>query len=108
MAEAKPRIKVPAEAKAGEIITIKTLLSHKMESGQRKNDKGEVVPRQIINAFSAKFNGEEFFGMVLEPAISANPYFEFAFKAEASGEFEFIWTDDDGTATTAKSTLKVA
>ncbi len=107
MADAKPRIKVPTEAKAGDVITIKTLLSHKMESGQRKNDKGEVIPRQIINSFIAKFNGEEFFSTVIEPAVSANPYIEFSFKAEASGEFEFTWTDDDGTVTTGKSALKV-
>lgn len=107
MADAKPRIKVPVEAKAGDVITIKTLLSHKMESGQRKNEKGEVIPRQIINSFVAKFNGEEFFSTVIEPAVSANPYIEFSFKVETAGEFEFLWTDDDGTVTTGKSTLKV-
>jgi sulfur-oxidizing protein SoxZ len=107
MADAKPRIKAPAEAAVGDVIAIKTLLSHKMESGQRKNDKGEVIPRQIINSFVAKFNGEEFFSTVIEPAVSANPYIEFSFKAETSGEFEFTWTDDDGTVTTGKSALKV-
>ena len=108
MADAKPRIKVPAEAKAGEIITIKTLISHKMESGQRKDDKGELVPRKILNSFVAKFNGEEFFSTVIDPAVSANPYLEFTFKVEAAGEFEFSWTDDDGSVITAKSPLKVS
>lgn len=108
MADVKPRIKVPAEAKAGEVITIKTLVSHKMESGQRKDDKGEIVPRKILNSFVAKFNGEEFFSTVLEPAVSANPYIEFTFKADAAGEFEFTWTDDDGSVISAKSPLKIS
>jgi sulfur-oxidizing protein SoxZ len=103
----KPRIKVPAEAKAGEVIFIKTLLSHKMESGQRKDESGQTIPRKIINNFTAKFNGEEFFSTAIEPAVSANPYIEFTFKVDVSGEFEFLWTDDDGTVTTGKAPLKV-
>jgi sulfur-oxidizing protein SoxZ len=107
MADVKPRIKVPDEAKKGEVITIKTLISHKMESGQRKDKDGKPIPRQIINRFSAKFNGKEVFAVDLEPAISANPYIEFTAKAEESGEFEFTWTDDNGSTYSAKSALKV-
>ena len=74
MARIKPRVKVPKKAKAGEAITIKTLISHPMESGQRKDKKtGELIPRRIINKFVAKFNGTDVFWLDKQPAIAANP-----------------------------------
>ena len=57
-ADAKPRVKVPKSAAAGEVITIKTLISHAMESGQRKDSDGNVIPRSIINRFTCEFNGD--------------------------------------------------
>ena len=93
----KPRVKVPKTASAGETITIKTLISHKMESGQRKDDDGNIIPRSIINRFTADFNGENVIDVVLEPAISTNPYFQFEAIVPESGEFTFTWYDDDGS-----------
>lgn len=92
----KPRVKVPKTAAAGETITIKTLISHKMESGQRKDDDGNIIPRSIINRFTADFNGENVIDVTLEPAISTNPYFQFEAVVPESGEFTFTWYDDDG------------
>ena len=92
----KPRVKVPKTAAAGEAITIKTLISHKMESGQRKDDDGNIIPRSIINRFTADFNGQNVIDVTLEPAISTNPYFEFEAIVPESGEFKFTWYDDDG------------
>lgn len=105
---AKPRVKAPKTASKGEIIEIKTLISHKMESGQRKDKDGNVIPRMIINSFSAKFNGEEFFGMDILPAIAANPFIQFTMRAEESGEFEFTWVDDNNEVSTKKSSLEVS
>lgn len=93
----KPRVKVPKSAAAGETITIKTLISHKMESGQRKDDNGNVIPRSIINRFTADFNGQNVIDVALEPAISTNPYFQFEAVVPESGEFTFTWYDDDGS-----------
>ncbi|MEL6597964.1 MAG: thiosulfate oxidation carrier complex protein SoxZ [Pseudomonadota bacterium] len=92
----KPRVKVPKTAAAGETITIKTLISHKMESGQRKDDDGNIIPRSIINRFTADFNGQNVIDVTLEPAISTNPFFEFEAVVPESGEFTFTWYDDDG------------
>jgi len=92
----KPRVKVPKTAAAGESITIKTLISHKMESGQRKDGDGNLIPRSIINRFTADFNGENVIDVTLEPAISTNPYFQFDATVPESGEFKFTWYDDDG------------
>lgn len=96
---AKPRVKVPKTAAAGDIITIKTLISHKMESGQRKDADGEPIPRKIINSFSCEFNGQPVFSCDLDPAVSANPYFEFNARVDEAGTFKFTWVDDDGTVT---------
>lgn len=93
----KPRVKVPSSASAGETITIKTLISHKMESGQRKDGDGNPIPRSIINRFTCDFNGENVIDVALEPAISTNPFFEFEAVVPASGEFKFTWYDDDGS-----------
>ena len=68
-----------------------------MESGQRKDDAGNVIPRKIINKFTATFNGEEVISVDLEPAISANPFFEFTAAFPESGTLHFEWVDDDGT-----------
>ncbi len=103
----KPKVKVPSTASKGEVITIKTLISHKMESGQRKDDEGKVIPRQIINKFMVEFNGKPVFSADMHPAISANPYMEFTAKVEESGTFKFSWVDDDGSVYTATSDITV-
>ncbi len=97
MAAAKPRVKVPKSASAGEVITIKTLISHEMESGQRKDKDGKVIPRKIINKFVCDFNGKTVFSCDIDAAVSANPYFEFTAKVTEAGKFTFKWTDDDGS-----------
>lgn len=102
----KPRVKVPKKAAAGDTITIKTLISHKMESGQRKDDDGNTIPRSIINRFTADFNGENVIDVTLEPAISTNPYFQFDSLVPEAGEFTFTWYDDDGDVYT--ETKKIA
>jgi sulfur-oxidizing protein SoxZ len=92
----KPRVKVPKTAAAGEAITIKTLISHKMESGQRKDKEGNKIPRSIINRFTVEFNGESVIDATMEPAISTNPYIQFEATVPEAGEFKFTWYDDDG------------
>ena len=100
----KPRVKVPKKAAAGDEITIKTLISHKMESGQRKDKEGNIIPRSIINRFTCEFNGKSVIDVTLEPAISTNPYIQFDATVPEAGEFKFTWYDDDGSVyDTAKS-----
>lgn len=102
---AKPRVKVPKSAAAGDIITIKTLISHKMESGNRKDGDGNPIPRMIINKFSCEFNGKQVFGCDINPSVSANPYFEFNHKVSEAGTFKFTWVDDEGTVVEAEKEL---
>jgi len=105
----KPRIKVPKNAKKGEIVQVKTLISHVMETGNRKNKKtGKLIPRMIINKFVCKFNGKEILSADLHPAVAANPYFAFYAKASESGTFDFSWTDDAGETVTDSGEMKVS
>lgn len=104
----KPRVKVPSSASAGEVITIKTLISHTMESGQRKDSDGNTIPRSIINRFTCDFNGENVVDVKMEPAISTNPYFEFEATVPESGEFVFTWYDDDGSVYEDTKAIDVA
>lgn len=106
--QSKPRVRVPTTAAKGELIEIKTLISHEMESGQRKDASGKPVPRKIINKFTAAFDGKVFFEADWHPAISVNPYQSFFFKAQKSGVLAFKWKDDDGSESTAESKLTVS
>ena len=96
MSSIKPRVKVPKEVSVDEIVEIKTLIRHPMHSGRMKDADGQIIPRQIINSFSAKFNGKEVFQMDLEPSISTNPFIVFQYKVKESGTFDFEWIDDNG------------
>jgi len=107
MAKIKPRVKVPKSADAGEIIEIKALISHPMHTGRAKDKEGNVIPRKIINTFSVSFNGTPVFSVALEPAVSANPFISFPFKATESGTFEFKWVEDGGSEFTDSKDMKV-
>ncbi len=103
----RPRIRLPERVKVGEVIEIKTLISHLMESGQRREADGKVIPRFIINTFSATFAGAELFKADLKPGISANPYIAFHMRVPGPGEFEFTWIDDNGAKLVEKQKLNV-
>ena len=107
MATPKPRVKAPKSATKGEIIEIKTLISHPMESGQRKDADGNPIARKIINKFACKYNGVVVFSADLAPGVSANPYISFSLRATERGPLEFSWVDDDGSVYTKTSQLVV-
>ncbi|MFQ6548495.1 thiosulfate oxidation carrier complex protein SoxZ [Aestuariibius sp. 2305UL40-4] len=104
----KPRVRVPGTASAGEAVTIKTLISHPMESGQRKDKDGNVIPRSIINRFVVDFNDQNVMDVTIEPAVSTNPFFEFEAVVPESGTFTFTWYDDDGSVYTESKDIEVS
>jgi sulfur-oxidizing protein SoxZ len=104
---ARALINVPAKAKRGEIIEIKTLIQHEMETGFRVGTNGQVIPRDIITDFICKYNGEEIFRAELHPAISANPFFTFFTVAIESGTISFEWSGDNGFAVSETATITV-
>ncbi|MGH6783886.1 MAG: thiosulfate oxidation carrier complex protein SoxZ, partial [Sphingomicrobium sp.] len=82
-------INVPKKAKRGEVIEIKTLVSHAMETGYRRDNMGAAIPRDIINSFVCAYNGEEVFRAELFPAIAANPFLAFHTIVTESGTLTF-------------------
>ena len=108
MSTPKPRVRVPAQAKKGELIEVKTLISHEMETGMRKDSAGKTIPRQIINKFTAALNGKMVFEADWHTSISANPYQAFFYKAQETGEFSFVWKDDNGSEYKATAKLAVS
>ena len=100
-------VNVPKKAKRGEVIEIKTLMSHIMETGYRRTATGEIVPRDIITSFVCRYNGVEIFRADLFPAIAANPFMTFFTVATESGKFDFEWIGDRGFNETASASILV-
>jgi sulfur-oxidizing protein SoxZ len=100
-------VTVPKTARRGEVIEIRTLVSHNMETGYRRSERGVAIPRDIVRTFSCTFNGAEIFSAELHPAISANPYISFSMVATESGTLAFNWMGDNGFAVSSSATLTV-
>lgn len=104
----RPRIRLDKrEAKRGDLVEVRALVAHLMESGQRRDTSGAVIPRKIINKVTCTVAGKDVFSCEFEPAISANPYLQFKFRAEESGPVELTWLDDDGTRIVGREQLTV-
>ncbi len=104
---ADARIEVPATAKHGEIIEIRTLVRHLMETGFRRTQLGALVPRDIITRLVCTYNGIEVFRAEMHPAIAANPFIAFSTIATESGTIAFTWTGDNGYTATASAAITV-
>jgi sulfur-oxidizing protein SoxZ len=104
---ARTLVNVPPRAKRGQIIEIKTLISHIMETGFRRTETGAPIPRDIITEFTCAWNGAEIFRADLHQAISANPFITFFTVATESGTLEFRWTGDNGLEETASAKITV-
>ena len=104
---ATTRIICPATARPGDVIEIKTLIQHLMESGNRRDDLGKAIPRDIIRAFAVTYNGAEIFRAELQPGVAANPYFAFTTTATETGEIVFTWIDDAGQTTIQRRRIAV-
>jgi sulfur-oxidizing protein SoxZ len=102
---ANTRIDVPKSARRGEVIEIKTLVAHHMETGFRRSQVGAPIARDIITTFVCRYNGVEVFRAELHPSVSANPYIQATTVATESGTLEFLWSGDNGF--TARDTARI-
>jgi len=102
------RIQIAPKAKAGEIIEIRVLIQHPMETGYRQDDVGHPIKRNVINLLSCRYNGVEVFRAELSSGIAANPYLQFYTVAETSGEIEFTWIDDEGNQGSERQSIEVS
>jgi sulfur-oxidizing protein SoxZ len=103
----RPRIKLPDGASIGEMIEIKALITHVMETGNRKTADGKPIPRDIIHSFSATFAGNPVFSAEFGSGIAANPFIAFSMRVPGPGEFELTWVDDQGNKTVEKAVLNI-
>ncbi|MEO8158942.1 MAG: thiosulfate oxidation carrier complex protein SoxZ [Betaproteobacteria bacterium] len=101
------RVRMPQSAKLGEIIEIRTLVQHPMESGFRLDNTGKPIARHIVESFDCAYNGREIFRAKLHPAVSTNPFFTFYAVADESGELVFTWRDDHGGEAKVTQTIAV-
>jgi sulfur-oxidizing protein SoxZ len=100
-------IHMPASAEPGEIIEVRALIAHPMETGFRPGSDGKPLPRDIIRRFECRYNGKPVVSADLHPAMSANPYIAFFVKAAATGTLTFTWSGDNGFAQTEQKQLTV-
>jgi sulfur-oxidizing protein SoxZ len=104
---ARALINVPPTARRGDVVEIKAMIAHPMETGFRPLQDGSLAPRDIIHHFACVYGGEEVFRAELHPAISANPFLAFTLVATESGEITFSWTDDRGETQTERARITV-
>ena len=104
---ARALITMPATAKKGEVIEIRTLIAHPMETGYRRGDDGSVLPRNLIRRFTCVYDGETVFSAELFAAVAANPLISFSTVATASGTLTFSWDGDNGFAQTERVAITV-
>jgi thiosulfate oxidation carrier complex protein SoxZ len=101
------RISVPPAARRGDIITLRALISHPMETGLRLNEFDDWVRQRIISRFACAFNGRLVFRARLYPAVSANPFFQFHARAQDSGVYDFEWYDTQDMTFTNRGVIDV-
>jgi sulfur-oxidizing protein SoxZ len=104
---ARALINVPKTAKRGDVIEIKTLISHNMETGFRHGTNGQVIPRDIITTLTCRFNGEDVSSTTLYPAIAANPFVTFHVRVNESGTIALTWQGDNGFSMTEEVKIEV-
>ncbi len=104
---ARAIIQVPARAKRGDIIELRALIGHIMETGFRRTESGSLVPRDIIRQLVCNYNGVEVFRADFHPAVAANPLITFTTVATESGKIEFRWTGDNDFSATESAPITV-
>lgn len=104
---ARAVVTLPAKARRGEIVEIKTLAQHPMETGFRRTQTGELIPRDIIRRFTCTYNGVEVYRADLHPAIAANPLIAFTTIATETGTLTFQWVGDNGYTVTEIAPIRV-
>lgn len=102
------RISAPEKARPGEVIELKAMIQHIMETGYRRDEKGEIIPRDIITDFRCTYAGKVVFEATFLPGIAANPFVSFFTRATKTGALEFTWTDQDGKTWSERRTLTVS
>jgi sulfur-oxidizing protein SoxZ len=98
-------MRIRAQA-AGDKTTVRVLMSHEMETGQRKDSSGKVIPAWFIQEVSATLNGKPVMSGQWGPAVSKNPFLQFTVKgAKAGDKIAVTWIDNRGDKRTDEATV---
>lgn len=108
MRSARAVVNMPSQVAPGQVVSVRTMLAHPMETGLRPDGQGRIVPREIVQQFSATFNGQSVLQAQLHPAIAANPFVAFEFVAPGSGVLELRWIGDGGFEHVERVPLQVS
>ena len=104
---ARALLTVPKTARRGDVIEVRALIAHPMETGYRPGSEGQLLPRDLIRRFTCRYDGAVVFAADLYAAIAANPYLAFTTIATASGTLEFVWEGDNGFTQTERVQITV-
>jgi len=102
------RVQVPDHVKPGDVVEVRILIQHPMETGYRRDEVGRPIPRNTIRSLTCRYGGEEIFSAEMSSGIAANPYLQFTTVAQSSGVLEFAWVDDEGHSEVYRKELAVA
>jgi sulfur-oxidizing protein SoxZ len=98
-------MRIRAQA-SGDKATVRVLMSHEMETGQRKDATGKVIPAWFIQEVSAALNGKTVMTAQWGPAVSKNPFLQFNIKgAKAGDKVAVTWVDNKGDKRTDEATV---
>jgi sulfur-oxidizing protein SoxZ len=98
-------MRIRAQA-AGDKTTVRVLMSHEMETGQRKDSAGKTIPAWFIQEVSASHNGKAVFGAQWGPSIAKNPFLEFVVKGAKAGDKIVVqWKDNKGETRSDEATV---
>jgi sulfur-oxidizing protein SoxZ len=98
-------MRIRAQA-AGDKVTVRVLVSHEMETGQRKDSAGKTIPAWFIQNISAVHNGKTVMNSQFGPSVSKNPFLQFSFKGGKAGEKVAVsWVDNKGDKRTDEATI---
>jgi sulfur-oxidizing protein SoxZ len=98
-------MRIRAQAQ-GDKTTVRVLVSHEMESGQRRDAAGKIVPAWFIQNISATHNGNTVMSAQWGPAVSKNPFMQFSFKGGKAGDKVAVtWTDSKGDKRTDEAVI---
>jgi sulfur-oxidizing protein SoxZ len=106
MSVGQVRIRVPDKAKAGDVITVRVLVTHPMEVMQFKDGKPVAKNYHFIHKVEATYNGKRVFEAETSQAVSQNPLFSFPMKVDAPGEVRVIFHDTEGKTYTGQAEIK--
>ena len=101
------RLSVPTTAKRGDVIELKAMIQHDMESGYRRDQYGRPIARDILKHFECLYNGEIVFRAEFFPGVAANPFLSFHTTASESGTLVFRWIDQSGQTWEEQAQLEV-